>query len=193
MKIYWDIENRKLLTNSANGQVYQKFDWILRDKMAVSIYIMEPDNDVGGFTLMEAPAGTAIKFGLKLNSGLNAVAAPAYLATQFVWTKNGSGADSYYEGTINLNTTELIDDILLETSKNYIAEFTLQDANGDDRDTTQIIATVKPDVIRGDESDPVSAVSLWPWFEFFTEGGVGKLRIKNEAGETLAIFEPPGV
>jgi len=194
MNIYWDTQNHVLLESTSSGQQIQTVEWYLRDLVDITLYIVQPKSDDQGYDQQEAPSGWTPKLGVKHEDSL----AGGFLAYQGSWPKSGSGANATYGATLNLNTSELIADFNSSASNNersLILEFTLQDASGHHRDTTQVALTITGDVIRGTEGSAPTALENWPWIEEFTDPATGKkcLRIQNSDGETCDVLKPQGV
>jgi len=189
MDIYWDIQNHEFVKELGNSQTVQRFDWYLRDQVPVCLYIVTPDSDDQGYTAQEAPAGFSVKFTAKHSGSLAGTA----LVFQGTWAKTGSGSDAYYEATIDLNTAELIAAAGTTDPYDIYGEFTLQDANGDHRDSTRIDVRIYQDVLRGTEDTPTSATAPWPYVQWYTDAnGYKCCRILNEDGQTLLDLKPPG-
>lgn len=150
MNIYWDIQNHRLLSDVQSGQVISRLDWILRDQVPVTLYICQP-NTSGGYTVQEAPAGFSVVFGVK------ATYAGALIAYQATWTLSGSGTGATYPATVDLNTTEAIAAVAAETDSELdaIAEFTLQDSGGVNRDSTQVDCRITQDINIASDSPPL--------------------------------------
>lgn len=119
-------------------------------------------------------------------------------ATSFAET--GSGDDLHYEATLDLNTVEL--DAKVGTNKDISVriDVEVEDAGNDMRATYQFDATVRHQVYDG-EADPTPGTPAYPHpdllytkaeidarIEWFSEGGVNKVRIKNSDGVTVAVF-----
>lgn len=186
MNIYWDIQNHRFLSDVQSGQRINRLDWILRDQVPVTLYICQP-NSTGGYTVQEAPASYSVVFGLKAEYD------GALIASQSTWTLSGSGTGATYPATVDLNTTEAIAAISSADTDyiDAIAEFTLQDANGVNRDSTQVTCRITNDINRPTEAQPAAAANtLW---EEFVHSGQKCVRVKNTDGVTLAVFTPPGV
>jgi len=189
MNIYWDIGNRVFLKALQNSQAWQKWEnWVLRDVFEVRLYLVTLDEDTQTYSQQEAPSGWAPKFEIKASDALSGDP----LVAQYTWVKNGSGASAYYTADINLNTEQLIGDMSTDLTNDYIAEFTLQDANSRNQDSTQIDVTIIADVIRSGTADPVSAQENYPWAQWVTIDGVKCLRLLNEDGDTLTTIKPAG-
>lgn len=187
MKIYWDIQNHVFVESLNNGQEFQQWDWILRDKVPVELYIVAPDDTTQVYVQQEAPAGYGIRFSAKTSS---ATFADAPLIAQADWTLSGTGSAAKYTGEISLNTVALIAAVGTLASLDIVGEFSFEDVGGNQRDSSQITLRIMPDVHRSGDAAPAS---LSPFQEFFTDNaGKECLRIKNTLGETLAILTPPG-
>lgn len=190
MKLYWDLQNHKLVMSFTNTQQVDTLYWFLRDQVPVELRIGQEDDTTNAYVQQEAPAGYSVKFAIKKAGALSG----ACLVFAGTWVLNGAGTAAYYTATVNLNTVGLIAD-LAETETNYIGELTLMDGSGNQRDSTQFAVNIKPDVYRATESAPTAVSAIWPNFEWFTEPVSGQqcLRIVNDAGVTLAVLTPPGV
>lgn len=195
MNIYWDLNEHNLVTSLTNSQQIQRLEWFLRDQVPVTLYLVTADDTTQVYTQQEAPSGWSVKFTIKHSSGLSGNA----LVFSGTWVLSGSGATATYGATIDLNTAELIAAHAAgENSSNeydLIAEFTLQDANGNHRDTTQLACRITEDVLRGTESGPTASETPWPNFQWYNDPATGRqcLRIVNDDGETLAELKPAGV
>lgn len=190
MNIYWNIQDNKLHQGPSNS-VFSSLSWVLRDQYDINIYIMQPDATTGAYTVQEAPSGWFPKAAIKYYdaaglTGNNLV----YAGT---WTKNGTGENAYYNGTLNLNTTELIDDISADTSKTYKLEFTLQNASLENRNSTQINVKIAADIIRPTSDAPITLAEMNPVIEEFIHQGKKCQHFKNTDGEILFTACPKGV
>jgi hypothetical protein len=190
MKLYWDIQNHSFLESNLDSQEIQSLAWILRDQVAVTLYIMAPTVGSQGFTIQEAPLGYSVRFAVKA-SGSFSGAALVYAGT---WTLAGTGTGSSYSAAVDLNTVALIALLEAETqTEDYldlVGEFALEDASGNHRDSTQVTVRISKDVIR---STDVTPTAIQPLCEEFTHSGSKCLRIRNSDGVTLAVLTPPGV
>jgi len=188
MNIYWDLDNHVFVKSLTYGQELSRIDLILRDLVPVTLYLCRPSSTDQSYVAEAAPSGYSVKFGLKLSTALSG----GYLAFQGTWTGSGSGASSKYAADIDLNTVELIANMAASAYVDYTAEFTLQDAAGVNKDSSQITMRVTADVIRAGGATPTAGDS-WPWIEEFTVSGRKCVRISNSDGEVLAQYAPPGV
>lgn len=184
MKIYWDIQNRRLLSDVESGQRLTRLDWILRDQVPISLYICQP-NTSGGYTVEAVPSGYSVVFGVKASY------AGALLAHQSTWNETGTGESSVSAANVDLNTNEAIAAIGTEDELDALAEFTLRDTSGVDRDSTQVDCRLTQDVNRASQAAPSGAVSLL--VEEFVHNGHKCLRLQNTDGETCGVFTPAGV
>jgi hypothetical protein len=193
MNLYWDIQNHEILTSIQNAQTLTRLDWILRDQVAVDLYLVQPSTNDTGYTVQEAPTGWAVKFTAKLTSARDGAA----YVFQGTWSLSGSGTTAKYSGSINLAGATLVAGV--EAAALYyldlVAEFSLQDISGNHRDSTQFDLRVTEDVLRASEAAPAVETAPWPWISEYTDPTTGKkiVRIKNSDGEILAEFAPPGV
>ncbi len=188
MNIYWDINSHVFVTSLTNFSQIQQFNWVLRDQVAVNVYLVTSSDSAQSYTQQEAPAGFSVKFTAKPSASLTG-SAYVFAGT---WTLNGSGASAYYSATVDLGGTDLVAAVEAASSHylDLVAELTLQDASGNQRDSTQITLRVTEDVLRTTDSVPAS-LSPW-WREYTNAAGRKCLRIMNTDGETLATFEPAG-
>jgi len=193
MKIYWDYENHELLSSIQNIMQFQRLDYVLRDQVAIELYLVTKSEITGTYTIGEAPSGYAVKCSIKPSDDRDSDP----LASQYVWTLSGTGESAKYSATLDLNKTELIAAVEAETNPylDLVIEFVLQNASAENRDSTQADLRVTQDIHRPSDSAATSANLLFPWFEFFDDETTGEecLRIKNTDGQTLAIFKPAGV
>lgn len=188
MKIYWDHENQMLLSSLSTAQQLAPLAWILRDQKPVSLYLVTFDEDTQAYVVGAAPTGFVPKFGIKKLSAF----AAGPLAYQGTWTLTGAGETSAYTATVDLNTAELIAELADADAEDLVAEFVLQDASGNNRDSTQIVCAITQDVNRVADPAPTS-LDAWPWMEEFVKDGHRCLRFKNSDGVTLLELTPPGV
>jgi hypothetical protein len=191
MNLYWDIQNHEILTSIQNAQTLTRLDWILRDQVAVDLYLVQPSTNDTGYTVQEAPTGWVVKFCAKPAASRDGA---AYVA-QGTWNLSGSGTSAKYVGSVSLGGTTLISAVEAASSfyLDLVAEFTLQDISGNHRDSTQCDLRVTEDVLRAGEAAPT--LEAWPWLTEITDPATGKkiVRIVNSDGEILAEFAPPGV
>lgn len=192
MIIVYDILNHELLSSLAATQALQRLDLVLRDQYALTLYIVQPNSDNSGYVQQEAPAGWGVRCSLKIAPTTTSAAdlADDPLAFQATWTLDGSGAAALYAGTLDLNTQPLIDAIGVTPYLDCLLEFSLQDASGNNRDSTQVNCRVKADVHRVTDNVP-SSLAPW-WEEYLNANGKKCLRIKNGDGDTLVQFAPAG-
>ena len=187
-KFAWDINRHLFVKADDNEQQVTRLDWFLRDLVSVELQLVEWSDTNSAYSVIEAPSGWSIKFCIKQSGSLDGAA----LAFAGTWTKSGSGDDTIYTASVNLNTTALINAVGSLTKLDLIAEFTLQNTSGRHRDTSQLTCRMKPDVYRGTEGTPIDA--HWPLLEEYTDGDGNKcVRMKNSDGQTLAVWKPAGV
>ena len=184
MDMWWDIQNHVLVQNGDDGGQIQRLDWVLRDLVAVDLYVCTPSNDDQGYTKQQAPTGWFPKFGIKHEDSLTGDA----LVYEGTWAYDA--ANKKYTATIDLNTSALIA-AAGEVDYDIVAEFVLQNASARHRDTTQIACRISPDVNRGNETDPTSY--YYPLMEeFVCSNGLKCLRFKNSDGQIIREEGPPG-
>jgi hypothetical protein len=185
--IVWDIQNHEFLKTLTNSQKIEDLNWKLRDHVAVQLSLVTPDDTTGTYDAQAAPTGWAVKFTAKAADSLDGAA----LVEQLTWTYDA--VNERYEATINLNTAELIAAFEAAATDEYeiIAEFTLEDISGANRDTTQIALKIKEDV-RQNTGGAGTTDAATPWFEEYIESGVRRVRLRNSDGEILADWGPPG-
>jgi len=181
MNIYWDTQNREFVKSLTQGQVVSRIDWFMRDQQYVLLYLTTPSDEDQSYVPYEVPVGWTVKFGCVVDPG------DAYLVYEGAWTKHDT--ETAYEATVNLDTEELIAAVGSAAKLDLIAEFTLQDVEGNTKDTAQINLQIKPDVIFAGALEPTSAES-WPWQQEFTDPETGELRVRilNSLGEVRAEF-----
>lgn len=187
--IYWDIKNHIFITSLANTQEVSQFDWVLRDKFPVQLYIVQPDDTTLEYTQQEAPSGFSVKFSCKVAGSLDG----APLVFQGTWTLQGSGATAYYTADVDLNTVALIAAVAASSTTDeldIVGEFTFENAAGQNQDSTQVTIRIAADVHRSTDATPASYSPLWQ--EYTNANGAKCLRIMNSDGQTLAVLTPPG-
>ena len=186
--IAWDIQNHEFLKSLTNSQKIEAFNWKLRDHVLVYLYVVTPNDETGAYTPAATPTGWAIKFTAKPAGSLDGVA----LIEQLRWTWDA--VNSRYEAVCNCNTSELIAAFAAAGTDEYeiIAEFTLEDIGGTNRDTTQCALKIKEDV-RQSAGGAGTTDAATPWFEEYIESGKRHVRLRNSDGEILADWAPPGV
>ena len=188
MKLYWDIQNHKLVRSTTSTQQIQRLDFILRDQVAVELYILEPKTDDSGYQEYSVPSGWAVKFAVKHKSALSGEA----LVAQGTWTFD----TDHYDASITLNTSELIASHVAGkgTGITYdvLAELVLADVSGNNRDSTQVACRITEDVYRADDAEPTSSQG-WPWLQEYTDtAGKQCLRFLNSDGEVVREDGPAG-
>jgi len=187
MNMFWDIQNHELVQALDNSGTIGRLTWFVRDRLEISLAVVTPSSADQGYVAAEAPSGYFPKFGIKAASGLTG----GFLAYTGTWSLAGSGTTSRYAGQVNLATTALIAALSTSTKLDVFAEFTLQDVSGNNRDTTQNDLRIMPDVIRGDEDEPVALYA--PIIEEFTcSNGLKCLRFRNSDGQIIREDGPTG-
>jgi hypothetical protein len=188
MNIYWDYAEHKLVKDLAGTQQITELTWILRDIIPVTLYVVTPAGSGSNYyQATDAPAGCAPVFGAKASSGL----AGAHLVYQPTWSKSGSGATAKYAANVSLATQELIDAVGSAASLEIVGEFTMLDASGNNRDSTQFTLYVKPDVTRGTET-VLGGVYAPVLLKEETIGGKKYLIFCNSDGVEYERIGPPG-
>ena len=190
MDITWDTQNHELIASTSSGQAVQRLDWILRDKVAVNLYLVTPASDDDGYDTNALAAGLSLKFGIKYTGAFAAAA----LASSSSWTEVDVSGTKHYSATLNLNTEALIaSHAANKGSKIYVdftGELTFLRSDGHHQDSTQVTVRVTDDVNRVTDTEPDS---IAPRYEYFTDSaGKECLRIMNTKGETLQILPPAG-
>ena|GEM_PF-6175619 len=186
MNIYWDIPNHELVKSTTNQQTVQKLTLVLRDQVPIALYpVQENTGDGDAYVAYTLPTGYTVKCSMKASTGL----AGQPLAFQGDW---GALDSDHYDATLSLNTAALVAAVGDETSLAVMLELTLQDASGNNRDSTQVNVTILADVHRPTDAAPTS---LSPLFKEYTDETTGKkcIRIMNSDGEVLAEYKPAGV
>ena len=124
------------------------FTYVLRDSLPISLYLVQSQSNVTTpYAVTAITSGHSVKFGAKA-----ALTDATYLVEQATWTSAGSGATQRYEASLPLNGAALITAMTGLTSKTLFAEFTTQDSNGKQYNSTQFSLIIIPDVITGSEA-----------------------------------------
>jgi len=158
MNIFWNIEDHEYVAGLSDSNLVDRFDWILRDVVAVRLYIVTPSAVDQTYTPASAPAGFEPRFALKKSGELDND--PLAASADWAQTLDADGKVCY-DGTIDLNTALLIAAVGTATELDLIGEFTLQDAAGLNRDSSQVTVRIKPDVNRAGEQAPAGGSSLY--------------------------------
>ncbi len=186
MKLYWDRQNREMVTGLYSHTALTQLDLVLRDTYDVELAMLQaadtPEESQIPFAL---GAGQTIQFMAKKSDALDGEA----LFDQKTWTKDGTGEDARYDGEISLNTAELIADMSAVDTLDVIGEFVVIDTDNDHVDSTQFTIHIIKDVNRGTEGTPTYQ---FPVIVQFTdpEDGIAKVRLVNSNGETCGILTP---
>lgn len=187
MKIYWDIVNEEFVGGLDSTQVITEIAARLRDQIPVTLYLVQPvDSSTAYYELTDPPAGWVPIFGAKQSSALSG----GHLVYQSTWTKSGTGT---YEGTISLNTAELIAAIAAATEIELVGEFTLGDVDENNRNSTQFTFAIDADVSQGGEP---SATGVYLGNSALvrqeTIGGLKYIILYNSDGVEYLRIPPPG-
>lgn len=187
MKVYWDIDNRKLYSSNESLQEIQQFTMVLRDQEPIELHVCQVSG--AALAVVDAPDGWTPKLGIKALGSYGSAA----LASVEIWTKTGSGTSAVYSGTIDLASAAMVAAVAASTYLDLTLEMTLQNPGGSQRSSTQCPCRIYLDVNRVDDVQPTTAAA-WPWFDLFTDKTSGEecMRIKNSSGQTLAVFKPTG-
>jgi hypothetical protein len=189
VKIYWDYANKRLLSSIATRSFIDLLELCLRDQELLTIYPVALDEEDNTYTAVAFPSGWTPKMEIKATDDRDADPAPA---GALIWVLDAD----HYNATLDLNTTQLIAVVeSVDNTNTYldmVAEITLENAAGENRNSTQVPARITPDVRRIGTTPPTSAAA-WPWLQEFVFEGHKCLRFKNSDGVTLLELAPPGV
>jgi len=189
MNIFWDYQNQMLISSLNNFAQISSFNWVLRDRLQVNLYVLSPDVSTGVYVAGECPAGYVPRFGMRqTREGADLLSATA------AWALVEVSGVKMYQGVINLADTALVAAIDGEPYLDTFVEFTLADVSDNQTSSTQTQARVYFDVNRNSAAESTHVLPF-PWVQEFTDPVTGKkcLRFKNSDGETLHVMVPMGV
>lgn len=184
MKVWWDIENRKLLSSSGSLQLMTSIQWVARDVVAVTLYT----GAVNASNVWEAadPAGGALPtFAAKVKGKLGAT---ALMVFQGIWTHTATGT---WSGLIDLRTAALLTEVDVGTVE-LTGEFVLVDEAGVNSASTQIDIQVVPDVYRGTETYGEAVAVNTSIAREELRDGKKVVVLRNSDGAVVAEFGVPG-
>ena len=137
MNLFWDKQNHELVGGLNDQATVDPLVLVLRDTVAVSLAVVTPQTSGDAYVAGELDAGESIAFGIKTSAPFSG----GYLVYCDSWTLTGSGTTARYNGTINLNTQELIDALTSGAATDeYLevtGEFTIVTSEGYHKETTQ--------------------------------------------------------
>lgn len=187
MNIFWDIQNRKLVSGFSAVSALGSMTLVLRDVYPITLAICDPSTAAYGVNYVARPlaAGESIAFALKPPASLSGDS----LIPSGSWVLSGAGTAARYAGTWNLNTQPLAAALGSLTTLALKAEFTIIGSDNAHQCSTQFDVNVIPDVYRAAD---VGAAALHNFVEAFTDSdGINKLRFVNADGQTVGIMAPP--
>lgn len=186
MNIYWDLQTHRLVGGMNDTSQIPDLTWVLRDKVPVKLYLLQPSTGENAYEAVLADAGKSVIFGAKEETGLSG----PHLIYCGEWTLV-AGTVPYYTAVISLERNELITaigtspDLIIET------EFRFLDAEGNRFDGTQHNLTVKADVNRGNEI-PTTGVYSSCLVVQIVEDGQKVILIQNTDGVVYLRLTIPG-
>lgn len=186
MNLYWDIQNRRLVSSLGAVTALSSISLVLRDVYPISLAVCDPSTAAYGVNY--APrvlgAGESIGFALKKPDALSGDS----LIPIGSWVLSGTGTAARYIGKWNLNSQALIDAMDSLSTLTLKGEFTIIGVDNEHQYSTQFNVTVIPDVYRAAD---VGATALRNFVEAFTDiDGINKLRFVNADGQTVGIMAP---
>lgn len=141
MRIYIDIDSRRILTTATRPATRLEFK--RRDNDAFEVQFLRAG------AVQSLPVGTIARVGVKASEDF----AGEFLATDTL-TVSGTGAETVYTGSFNLNTTAL-EALFPEEPASITAMLEVQWMSGTSVGSSLTLPiTIFNDVIRGDEGDP---------------------------------------
>lgn len=186
MNLYWDLQNQKFVPSLNNTTKIERFDFILRDILPVTLRVCNTQTNLNvPYIVTALDAGKSIKFGAK---ALTTYATDTdFLFSQATWTAAGAGETTTYTADIELNTAELIAAIGSEAYLDCKGEFTIQNASNENELSTQCTFRIYPDVISGNEGVPSTQYQIIA--QYTDDNNVPSVRIVNAEGIAVCLFK----
>lgn len=194
LKLYVDVDaigTNPLLNGDGSTPLALTPAFVQSDCVPLRLYFRtKADSPLNPSTSVTLPGGAAIVVAGKQPTELDE-ATELFQVSGF--TQVDEDGETYYQATLDLNTSE-IDDVFENTTLTSVpirVDIEVQNGDNSERFTFQFDATLKQQVYDNDYTiTPTPNPQRWEWF---THEGKECLRIKNGDGETLAILCPPGV
>lgn len=152
MRIAIDLDDRTIRTWA--GQVISSLTVKRRDRFDVDVKYIR-----GGVS-QELSSGASGIIGLKADKDFNG----AFAASNFVWTKSGTGDATIYRFDLNLNTVQ-IDALFagVPTPASVALMLEIEWTEGDLRTSSNTLSvTLENDIVRGDEGTAVGGSPVYP-------------------------------
>ena len=143
-----------LLAGTSGAVRTQAVQWMQADAFTIRLYFRERAG-LSATTSVELGSGDEIVL-----AGKASLAATDLLFSVTSWTKVTSGSEVYYQGTLDLNTTEL-ETAMTSTSVTALVDVEVQNADNTRRLSYRFSATVAKQVYDG-ESDPTPGTPTYP-------------------------------
>jgi hypothetical protein len=144
MRVFVDLDTRAFITSPQNNQVVSRLAFTRRDNVPVDVIFTRSGE------IVELESGAAGKLGIK--TGYDAT---GFLAYDGAWTKSGTGTDTIYRFSLNLNTEEM-DEAFDEDPDDLPAKVEIEwSESGTISSTLPTAAVIYNDLITGDEGAPV--------------------------------------
>lgn len=143
MRVYVNLDNSEFVVSPTLLQRVTTMYMTRRDVLPVEVQFCRNGS------VVELAAGATGQLGIKKTF------AGGFLANDSGWTKTGTGANTLYTFSLNLNTTNLNAEFPLDTEESITAKIELEwTADGNTSTTMPTSVTIYNDVIRGGESVP---------------------------------------
>lgn len=186
MKLYWDIDEAKLVTDMNNPQPVTELTWVVRDLVPVELRtVRRAESGSNYYELVDLAAGRSPFLGAKPSTAMDGL----HLVSGPTWIRTGTGV---YTATIALRQENLIAASNATASLSLVGELTQVDEAGDNYSSTQFTLYIVPDVTRGSET-PMAGIYAACLVVQVVEDGQKVILIQNTDGVVYQRLTAPGV
>jgi hypothetical protein len=185
MKLYWDIDNDRMVSGMNSPVAITDLTMVLRDIVAIELNVVRVATaGTTYYELADLPVGRTPYFGAKPAAALSGT----HLVAQPNWTHGSTGI---YTANIYLGQDNLIAAVGAASPLTLVAEFVQISETGDNYNSTQFPLIVKADVTQGGESTN-SGVYAACLVVQVVEDGKKVILIQNTDGVVYQRLTAPG-